>query len=199
MNKKIAAGEHMKQLLFPNANKLSDLFESVVTVHDLSPKTWPARVRCVAEWPAELLNSSAIGGKHPKPLKLMSSCSVSGREPYMVLDVTPKPEVCEAIGKAMLKFEGYTLRFEMTVRDGAESVLVTVHYDQIIGSRWLAEIPLSELEPLYSERAGIEAIVELQAAVGIKEPEDKARAGWRSMSAHEKAQTLMAHQIVCGG
>lgn len=55
--------------------------------------------------------------------------------------------------------------------------------------------PFTEEE---KEAEGIKAIIALQAAAGIEEPEEKARAGWRGMQDWEKAKTLEVYKMVCG-
>lgn len=47
------------------------------------------------------------------------------------------------------------------------------------------------------EAAGVKAIMEMQALAGINESEEEARAGWASLSEHERQRTLLAYDIVC--
>jgi hypothetical protein len=47
------------------------------------------------------------------------------------------------------------------------------------------------------EQAGVNAIIALQAMVGIVETEEQAKRGWTSMSAHEKESTLEIYEKLC--
>jgi hypothetical protein len=47
-----------------------------------------------------------------------------------------------------------------------------------------------------TEAEGIKAIIALQAMAGITETEDQARAGWASMSEHERTTTMEVHQLL---
>lgn len=50
------------------------------------------------------------------------------------------------------------------------------------------------------ERAlGVQAIVDLQAAVGIEDPRDKAAAAWDGFSSFQRRQTMRAWEAVCAG
>lgn len=42
---------------------------------------------------------------------------------------------------------------------------------------------------------GIKAIIYLQGRVGIEEPEEKARVGWRGMREHEKRTTINVYRM----
>lgn len=42
-----------------------------------------------------------------------------------------------------------------------------------------------------AEAAGVRAIIYLQSLVGIKEPEERARANWRAMSDASRAKTIL--------
>jgi hypothetical protein len=44
---------------------------------------------------------------------------------------------------------------------------------------------------------GIQAIIDLQDTMGIKETREQALAGWNKMSQHDKVQTMAAHRMVC--
>lgn len=46
------------------------------------------------------------------------------------------------------------------------------------------------------EAKGIAAIIFLQSSVGIVEPEEKARRGWRGMTEREREITLNTHQMM---
>jgi hypothetical protein len=48
------------------------------------------------------------------------------------------------------------------------------------------------------EEAGMKAIVALQQVAGITETENRALYGWRNMTAHERAQTMLAYQAMFG-
>ncbi len=50
-----------------------------------------------------------------------------------------------------------------------------------------------------TDEFGVKAIIALQAAGGIEESEEQARAGWQGLSVNAKQSTEMAHGIVCGG
>lgn len=49
------------------------------------------------------------------------------------------------------------------------------------------------------EQEGVKAIIALQKSAGITETEEQARRGWKSMTPHQREQTLLAFKIVCGG
>lgn len=52
---------------------------------------------------------------------------------------------------------------------------------------------------MLSDEQGIQAIIELQASVGVEESKENAKAGWGRMSINEKINTAAAHEVVCGG
>lgn len=52
---------------------------------------------------------------------------------------------------------------------------------------------------MLTEEQGVQAIIALQADVGIDEPEERARANWKGFSDNEKSSTEIAHRVVCGG
>ena len=57
--------------------------------------------------------------------------------------VVPAPKVLEMIARDMLVIDSDRMYFEAVERDDG-TVLLTVHYGQIIGSRWLAVIPKAD-------------------------------------------------------
>lgn len=48
------------------------------------------------------------------------------------------------------------------------------------------------------DKKGIAAVIALQALVGIKETKAKATRGWLAMDPHEREQTMLAHEALCG-
>lgn len=52
---------------------------------------------------------------------------------------------------------------------------------------------------MLTEEQGVKAIIELQAFADIEEPEERARANWRTFSPNEKESTERAHKVCCGG
>ena len=50
----------------------------------------------------------------------------------------------------------------------------------------------------YSEKEGIQAIIDLQKMAGITETEEQAKVGWRKMTARDKKSTERAHKLFCG-
>lgn len=121
------------RLLFPEVRKLSELFLRVERVEDLM--RFSSRV--VHTWQVNDHNGRPAG-----EARLSSFCSVSHPRPS--LNVTPRPEVIEKLGRNMLLVDGYVLNFEIVVRaDG--TALVLCKYNCILGSRWLAIVPASEV------------------------------------------------------
>lgn len=51
----------------------------------------------------------------------------------------------------------------------------------------------------FGEEDGIQAIIALQGMAGIEESVEQARAGWRSMSDHEKQVTTDTYRMIFGG
>ena len=51
----------------------------------------------------------------------------------------------------------------------------------------------------YTREQGIQAIIDLQASIGITESKEKATAGWDNLSPSERRSTEQAHEVVCGG
>lgn len=47
------------------------------------------------------------------------------------------------------------------------------------------------------EQAGVKAIIALQALIGIKETEEQAKAGWHSLTPHEKESTIQIYNRLC--
>jgi len=52
---------------------------------------------------------------------------------------------------------------------------------------------------MLSDEQGVQAIIDLQAKVGIEETKESAKAGWDKLSDFEKETTERAHIFVCGG
>ena len=52
---------------------------------------------------------------------------------------------------------------------------------------------------MLSDEKGAQAIIALQAEVGITESQEDAEAGWAKLSIPQKLQTKSAHEIICGG
>ena len=51
----------------------------------------------------------------------------------------------------------------------------------------------------YDREHGIQAIIALQKCVGISEPRHAPEHEWDGLSEHDKIQTTLAHQAICGG
>jgi len=51
---------------------------------------------------------------------------------------------------------------------------------------------------MLTEKEGVDAIIKLQAMVGITEPEEKARHNWRNMVTWEKQATEDAYNLCFG-
>lgn len=121
------------RLLFPHVRKLSELFVRVEPIEDLARFS----SRAVHTWEVK-----DHWGRPAGRALLSSFCSVSHPRPS--LNVTPKLEVIEKLGRNMLLVDGYVLNFEIVVR-GDGTALVLCKYNRILGSRWLAIIPASEI------------------------------------------------------
>jgi len=120
--------EMRKEIYFPEAKRLGDLFSEV------KPYTGQSRViKTLTEGVDEC--------------RVRSYCTVTGVNGRDALDVTPTKKVLDFIEQNMLIIEPGTY-FEMVQRDNGET-LVMVKCDSIIGSRWLAVIPSTEV-PAYT-------------------------------------------------
>ena len=50
-----------------------------------------------------------------------------------------------------------------------------------------------------TDEQGIQAILELQGLVGVKEEEEKAKKNWSIMPEEHRKQTEFMHKLICGG
>jgi hypothetical protein len=111
-------------LLFPDAKKFSDIFEN----HSFDTENKPLR----RMWTHK--------SSHIPTLKLGAWTSVDDG-PAML--VNPHPSVAAAVDKALVVGDDETY-WKLTRRSGG-STLVTVQYNHIIGSRWIALIRTSTI------------------------------------------------------
>lgn len=120
-------GYTSKPLELPAVNTFAELFEHAEE-WGLKPGQKDTRT------PANI-NSKKVG----------PFCCVSGHPTgYQSLWVKPTPAVLDVV-RNMWRIVGGTVYFECVVRDDG-SCLVIVKWDQILGSRYLALIPASELD-----------------------------------------------------
>lgn len=118
-----------KEIYFPEAKRLSDLFSEV------KPYLGQSRV----------IKTLTDGMDE---CRVRSYCTVTGANGRGSLDVTPTKKVLDFIEQNMFVIDP-GVHFEMVQRDNGET-LVMVKYDSIIGSRWLAVIPSTEV-PAYAQ------------------------------------------------
>lgn len=52
---------------------------------------------------------------------------------------------------------------------------------------------------MYTREQGIQAIIDLQKTVGVRETKQQAARGWDALSDSERRKTELAHKAVCGG
>jgi hypothetical protein len=115
----------MKDVLFPEARALTDIFDAATVIKDLA--TYKSTT--AYEWALE-----------PKGVcKLSSFCSVDFGDQYMGFDVKANRLVVDTVGQHMLLSDGYVLNFSIVVRENGIG-LITIKYDRILGDRWVAFI-----------------------------------------------------------
>lgn len=113
-----------KEIYFPDVKRLDDLFSEV--------KPYAGKSRVIKTL-TDGLDDCVV----------RSYCTVTGVNGRGALDVTPTKKVLDFIEQNMFRiYPG--MYFEMVQRDNGET-LVMVKYDSIIGSRWLALIPSTEV------------------------------------------------------
>jgi hypothetical protein len=78
-------------------------------------------------------------------LVISEYCSVRGRRgDFYSLRVTPGKKLLAYLSKTMLLIDNDQINFEIVIREGGKA-LVLAKYNQIIGSRWLALVPATEV------------------------------------------------------
>jgi hypothetical protein len=116
----------LREIHFPEATSLSDLFDEVTP----RKATDPPKTECFEGTTATLCLGASL------------------REPggYRFFHVRPKAAVKAFIAERMLLSDYEQIYFEF-VHTANDQLLVVAKYNQIIGSRWLALLPLSEKPP----------------------------------------------------
>ncbi len=126
--------ESGRRVIFPQARTLADLMLSAL------PRKWLLRqpTRTVHRWRLD------SGGE----ATLSSFFSIPGGD-HDNLDVVPRPEVCEELGRSLILSNRYSVYFKAVIHQNGIAV-VYAEVDQIIGSRVLAVVhsrSLPEVEP----------------------------------------------------
>jgi hypothetical protein len=113
-----------KQIQFPTVKTIRELFEVL-------PKT-------------STLTGIRMNRPSPGNMIIGTYCGVRGLGNIYSLKVRPTQMVLDFINADMISVEYDELSFEIVMRTGGEA-LVVVSHSKIIGSRWLALIPHSEV------------------------------------------------------
>ena len=121
----------MKELAFPEAKSLSDLFEST-------------EVRKPSESSEKIKIWKGEDPHDPQAETYLTSyCQVRrANGGFDFLHVKPRERVVEYIDNNLIKVAYDSIHFEIVVYDDG-TALVLVKYSQIIGSRWLAMVDAS--------------------------------------------------------
>jgi hypothetical protein len=115
---------HKTPIYLPAAKKLSDLFKEVLPYNPNERGHWNGAQNCGLIY-----------------------CHTSGKTNYNSFHVMPTQAVCEIVGAAQKVVEDENMYFSLVFRDD-DTVLVIAQYNQIIGSRWLCVLPVSEFASL---------------------------------------------------
>jgi hypothetical protein len=129
-------------VMVPGARELSDLFERVEVVTDLSRYT-SGRAKT---WRPDELGRGGSVRRGAGEAWLSTFCGVRGT-PFS-LDVWPTAEVLELVERRMMICDGTVINFEITIRNGGRCALVAAHYNQISGSRWFAIVDADKVRAL---------------------------------------------------
>ncbi len=136
----IAYGESERRSLiwFPKIRSLREIFTACHKVEDLGKY----KSTNVHTWKFP----SGLKDRITSEAHLSSFVSIQARNRSRpCLDVQVQPEIIQWIPQHMMLSDQYVLNFQIVERcDG--TALVTLHYNQISGSRWIALIPASELD-----------------------------------------------------
>lgn len=135
------------QLAFPMAKRFEDIFEQWTPDQANKPHPWI--------WQDG--GQKGFGGPWSgATTRVGPYCTVGGDTPRRSLWVRLRPEVFEWVRANMLCLGG-AINFNVVVRQDGRA-LVVVQYDQIIGSRWLAEIDGASI-PTEEGKAHVESAV----------------------------------------
>lgn len=77
---------------------------------------------------------------------LSSYCAVyCSSKNYNNLYIKLNEDIINIISQNMLLMDGYTINFQINVRDDNKTALISAHYNMICGSRWFAIIDASTI------------------------------------------------------
>jgi hypothetical protein len=122
-------------LIFPDAKSFADIFESANRYNHATPLD--GRL----EW-LMIGNTGPIVGKHTAGNVITSYCCIQSTPHRGSMHVRPKPEVIEFIRRHMIQVDYDHIFFNIVIRDDG-TALITVSYNQILGSYWLALVDIA--------------------------------------------------------
>jgi len=130
--KEAAVPSLFHELLWPEADSFRDLVYDVREIEDLSNYRSTAAHAFDVEDPYSRAKRKKRGRA-----ELSSFCSVSGGGERRHFDLKPHGRLVELVKENMMLLPDYTINLEVHIyEDGL--ALVSAHYNQIIGSRWIA-------------------------------------------------------------